>query len=73
MHFYLGVSHISISEAITKWRFEIQKTSNFKVHGLSIVIKNLSKKKKTNKQKQNKTKQATRQRKLEISNYNIQL
>ena len=71
MHFYLGVSHISISEAITKWRFEIQKTSNFKVHELSIVIKNLSKKKKqTNK---NKTKQATRQRKLEISNYNIQL
>ena len=55
MHFYLGVSHISISEAITKWRFEIQKTSNFKVHELSIVIKNLSKKKKqTNK---NKTKQ----------------
>ena len=53
MHFYLGVSHISISEAITKWRFEIQKTSNFKVHELSIVIKNLSKKK-TNK---NKTKQ----------------
>ena len=55
MHFYLGVSHISISEAITKWRFEIQKTSNFKVHELSIVIKNLSKKQQqTNK---NKTKQ----------------
>ena len=53
MHFYLGVSHISISEAITKWRFEIQKTSNFKVHELSIVIKNLSKKK----NKQTKTKQ----------------
>ena len=60
MHFYLGVSHISISEAITKWRFEIQKTSNFKVHELSIVIKNLSKK--TNKQtktKQNKTSNET--------------
>ena len=61
MHFYLGVSHISISEAITKWRFEIQKTSNFKVHGLSIVIKNLSKKKKNKqtKTKQNKTSNET--------------
>ena len=60
MHFYLGVSHISISEAITKWRFEIQKTSNFKVHELSIVIKNLSKKKnKQTKTKQNKTSNET--------------
>ena len=61
MHFYLGVSHISISEAITKWRFEIQKTSNFKVHELSIVIKNLSKKKKNKqtKTKQNKTSNET--------------
>ena len=60
MHFYLGVSHISISEAITKWRFEIQKTSNFKVHELSIVIKNLSKlKNKQTKTKQNKTSNET--------------
>ena len=60
MHFYLGVSHISISEAITKWRFEIQKTSNFKVHELSIAIKNLSKKKnKQTKTKQNKTSNET--------------